>query len=116
HPTATAKAFCCGQSGALLDDLVSAFEQWPRHHQASRFRGLEIDHQLVLGGRLHGQVSRLFALEDTIDVRGRISKLVVEVWSIRKQTTFGGEEALKVNGGQFVPASESDDELAIDGR
>src|SRR5262245_30739195 len=100
----------------LLDDLVRAFKQWPRHRQASRFRGLEIDHQLVLGGRLHGQISRLFALENAIDVTGCLSKLVVEIWSIRNQTTFGGKEAFKVNGGEFVPAGESDDELTIDGR
>jgi hypothetical protein len=38
---------------------------------------------LVLGGRLHRQISRLFALEDAINVTGCVSKLVVEVWPIR---------------------------------
>jgi hypothetical protein len=32
---------------------------------------LEVDHQLVLGRRLHGQVGRFLALEDAVNVRGR---------------------------------------------
>jgi hypothetical protein len=33
--------------------------------------GLEVDHQLVLGRRLHRKVSRFLAPEDAIDVSGR---------------------------------------------
>jgi hypothetical protein len=39
--------------------------------EAERLGGLEVDHQLVLGRRLHRQVGRLLALEDAIDVAGR---------------------------------------------
>ena len=35
-----------------------------------RFRGLEVDDQLVLGRRLHRQVGGLLALEDAIDIAG----------------------------------------------
>jgi hypothetical protein len=38
--------------------------------EAERPGGLEVDHQLVLGRHLHGQVSGLLALEDAIDVTG----------------------------------------------
>jgi len=37
---------------------------------AERFRGLEVDDQLVLGRRLHRQVGGLLALEDAIDIAG----------------------------------------------
>ena len=39
--------------------------------EAERLGGLEVDHQLVLGRRLHRQVGRLLALEDAVDVAGR---------------------------------------------
>ena len=44
--------------------------------KAERLGGLEVDHQLVLGRRLHRQVGRLLALEDAIDVAGGASELV----------------------------------------
>src|SRR5262249_21606761 len=54
-----------------LDHLVSAGEQRRRHVKAKRLRGVEVDHQLVLGRRLHRKVGRLLALKDTIDIAGR---------------------------------------------
>ena len=36
--------------------------------EAERLRGLEVDHQLELGRRLHRQVARLLALEDAVDI------------------------------------------------
>jgi hypothetical protein len=36
-----------------------------------RHKGLQIDHQLALGRRLHRQVGRLLALEDAIDSAAR---------------------------------------------
>ena len=44
--------------------------------EAERLGGLEIDHQLVLGRRLHRKVGRLLALEDAIDVARRSPVLV----------------------------------------
>jgi hypothetical protein len=41
------------------------------HGQTERLGGLEVDHQLVLGRRLYGQVGRFLALEDAVNVRGR---------------------------------------------
>jgi hypothetical protein len=37
----------------LVDHLVSAGEQHRRHREAERLRGLEVDHELQLGGRLY---------------------------------------------------------------
>src|SRR5215467_2858314 len=42
-----------------FNHLVGAGEQRWRHVEAERLGGLKVDHQLVLGRRLHRQVGRL---------------------------------------------------------
>ena len=74
-----------------------------RHVEAERLGGLEVDHQLVLGRRLHRQVGRLLALEDAIDVAGRAPVLVDQIRPIGDQAAAGDEEAFEVDRGQFVP-------------
>ena len=59
------------QHCVLFDHLIGAGEQHWRHFKAECLRRLEIDRQVVLGGRLHRQVGRLLALEDAVDVAGR---------------------------------------------
>ena len=54
--------------------------------EAERLGGLEIDHQLVLGRRLHRQVGRLLALEDAIDVAGRAPVLVEQCQAHRRSS------------------------------
>src|SRR3974390_2265351 len=55
-----------------LDHLVGAGEHRIRPSQANRLRSLEIDHQFVFGRRLHRQVDRLLALENAVNVTGRV--------------------------------------------
>ena len=64
-----------------------------RHFEAERFGGLEVDHQLVFGRRLHRQVGRLLALEDAIDVAGREAVLVDDIRPIGDQAAVGDELA-----------------------
>src|SRR6266705_7013474 len=51
-----------------LDHLVGASDERCWHIEADCLGGSQVDHQLVLGRRLHRQVGRLLPLEDAIDV------------------------------------------------
>ena len=52
----------------LFDHLVGAAEQGEWEREAERFRGLQVDRELNVGGLLHQQVGGLFALDDAADV------------------------------------------------
>ena len=58
-----------------FDDLVGAGEQRGRHGEAERLGGLEVDHELVLGRRLHRKVGWFLAPENAIDIVRRPLKL-----------------------------------------
>ena len=70
--------------------------------EAERFAGLEVDHEFVLGRRLHRQVGRFLAFEDAIDVAGARA----ENWSTSRARKRSGRrwstKARRVDRGQSV--------------
>src|SRR5215510_3872665 len=61
-----------GPSTPSLDHLVGARKQRWRQLEAERLAGLEIDRQLDPGRELDRQIARLSALENPVDVAGRM--------------------------------------------
>ena len=59
------------QTTALFDHLVGGGEERWRKGDAEGSGGLQIDHHVKLGRRLHRQVGRLLAAEDAPDIAGR---------------------------------------------
>src|SRR5262249_53341498 len=59
------------------------------------------------------KVSRLLALEDAIDVTGRLPELVNEIGAVGEEAAGGGEEAVPVNRRQPIPSRERDDQIAM---
>jgi len=63
-------AVCHKQS---FDHLVGQREQRRWHFDAERFRSLEVNHQLIFGRLLDGQVGGFGTPEDFVDVNCRTS-------------------------------------------
>src|SRR5262249_38579315 len=56
--------------------------------EAERPSGLEIDDQVILGGRLYRQVTRLLALEDAIDVGSGAAELIKRIGPVADQAAI----------------------------
>src|SRR6478736_3907606 len=65
-----------GSGEPSFDHFVGACQQSLGDRQAQSLRRLEINNQFIVSRRLHRQVSRLLALEDTVDIASCPSELV----------------------------------------
>src|SRR5262245_30778630 len=100
----------------VVDDVVGSGKQTQRDRETKRLGGLKIDHQFVLGRRLHRKIGGLLALEKAIDVAGRAPELVGEIGPIGDQTAVSNEESVEVDRGYFVLGRKPDDQIAMSHR
>ena len=101
------------KTAPLFDDLVGGSEQIGRHAEAERLGGLEIDGKLELRRQLHGQVGRLLALEDAIDMGCRAPEEIGVVDSIGGQAVRRDHVSIGVDRRNAVTCRERDDQLEI---
>src|SRR6266550_8029829 len=85
------KPLATSETCSLIDHLVGAGEHARRQLKAERLCCLEVDDQLVLGGRLYRQVGRLLALEDAINVAGCATVRVGGISPVGDQAADGDE-------------------------
>src|SRR5262249_2039715 len=81
--------------------------------KAERPCGFEVDRQLVFGRCLHRQLGWLFALEDAIDVAGRLTILVDVIRPIGGQAAGGDPRTLVVDRWQGMPGRQLCDQAAV---
>src|SRR3974390_1895171 len=90
--SAVRRAICSRpQIMTLFDHFVGELQEMLGNVEPKRFCGLEVDDKLKLDWRLCGECGRVFALQDTIDIRGCPSENVRGIGPIRHQTPFRNE-------------------------
>ena len=97
----------------LFDYLVGLRKQRRWHGYTQCLSCLKIDHQLVLGRRLHRKVTRLLALEDAIDIASSLPVWIDRIWSIRDQAAIGDESAERIDCRQSMPGCERNDQITV---
>src|SRR5215475_11591624 len=80
-----------------FDHLVSSGEQRIRHSETERLCSLVVDHQLVLGRLLEGQIASLLATQDTINIRCGASVLLNAIRAVGDQAAGRHEYTLGID-------------------
>src|SRR5262245_19169604 len=101
------------KTASLFDQLIRTGKRCRWYCEAECLSGFKIDHQIVLGRRLHRHVGRFLALEDAVDIAGGAPKPILKINSIRDQTADSGEKALEVDRGKSVASRKVDDQTAL---
>jgi hypothetical protein len=99
----------------LLNDLISPREERGGHIEPEGLRGLQVDHQLVAGRRLHREVGGLRPLQDAVHVFGCLSVLVDEISSKRDEAAGSNEMPVELDSRQLILGCERNDQLAMYG-
>src|SRR5580704_13440851 len=83
----------------LLDNLVRTGEQCRWHFKAEYLGGLQVDDELIFGRRLHREVPRLCALENSINIPRCVPDLVKKIRPVGHQAVGGDPKAAIVDRG-----------------
>src|SRR5215469_7895002 len=84
-----------------------------RNVNPKRLGRLEVYDELVLGRRLHRQIGRLLALEDTVDVASSAAELVENIEAVRDQTAGVDIASSGIDRRYMQPGRQRDDQIAV---
>src|SRR5713101_3294179 len=94
---------------ALLNHLIRTHQQRRRDRQPECLRGLQIDDEVELCRLLHGQVCRLGALQDSVNVDCSTSFHLGSIYSIGHEATWLDEILELIDCGDPVRGRKIDD-------
>ena len=104
----------CGRGRDLFDHLVGSHLHRQRYREAKRLRGLEIDEILEFLGLLHRKIGRLFAPEDSVEIRSNLPNLRGNVEIVGDQAArAGATDAAPINGRNPISCCQFDFQLEI---
>src|SRR5262245_907293 len=98
----------------LFDHLLGAGGQCRGNVKTECLRGLEVEDQFELGCKLHRKFSRLFPLENTIDVRRGASVKSGEIHTVGRQAAARYVETVSIHGRQPMLRRERSDQFSMD--
>src|SRR5262245_66674656 len=85
-----------------FDHLVGAGEQGGWDLDPERLGGLQVDHELELGGLLDGQIGRLFAFQNSTSIHSRQPIQFREATTVADEAARCGELATLVDRRQRI--------------
>src|SRR6516162_11049068 len=101
---------------ALFDHLVGAQQNRWGYRKAERLGGLEVDDHLVFHRKLHREIARLRAAQNTIDIGGGAMEGVCHVVSIGEQAAVSGKFRQVVERRYVVPGRRQYDPRSMHDR
>src|SRR5262245_26077450 len=81
-----------------FDDLVGGEQKLWRNGQPERFGGSKINHQIVFGWLLIGQIDGLLAAQDAIDIGGRATIKVGPIRAVANQPSVYHVHTVGIDG------------------
>src|SRR5262245_44514051 len=87
-----------GPSTPSFDDLVGGEQKLWRNGQPERFGGSKINHQIVFGWLLIGQIGGLLAAQDAIDIGGRATIKVGPIRAVTNQPSVYHVHTVGIDG------------------
>ena len=96
-------AWAISRLGRLFNHLVGSGEKCGRDGEAERLGGIQVDDQKVFQRQLHRKFRRHYATKNVINIVGTTVKYILELSSVREQTTISGDNGCLVDRRNTVP-------------
>jgi hypothetical protein len=97
----------------LFNQLIGKNDQLPRHGEAERLGGLHVDYKLEFSRPPNGEISRLFATQDAVDISRYSSVDINHIDAVRHYASLDGEGTELTNRRQAVALGQIENLSAV---